>query len=65
MPMTAVYLDKEVPMFPLISLGIGFALIAPAIVHLLRDLPRIQILPTPWTPLPLWAISGYPRERQK
>jgi hypothetical protein len=49
-------------MFPLIGIGVGLALMAPAVLHLLRDAPRIQILGTPWTPLPLHAISGYPGE---
>jgi hypothetical protein len=50
---------EEVPMFPLVGIGVGLALIAPAVLHVLRDVPRIHILGTPWTPLPLYAISGY------
>jgi len=47
-------------MFPLLSVALGLALLAPAMLHILRELPRIQIVPTPWTPLPLGMISGYP-----
>ena len=62
--MSAILSDKEVPMVPLIGLGVSLALIAPAALYLLPDLPRIQILPNPWTPLPLSMISGYPGKRQ-
>ena len=51
-------------MFPLVGIGVGLALMAPAVLHMLRDVPRIQILGTPWTPLPLYAISGYQRRPQ-
>lgn len=51
-------------MLPLLSLGVGLTLMAPAMLHILRELPRIQLLPNPWTPLPLAMISGYPGKRQ-
>ena len=47
-------------MYPLLSLAVGLILMAPAALHVLRDMPRIKLLGTPWTPLPLYAISGYP-----
>jgi hypothetical protein len=49
-------------MLPLVGIGVGLALMAPAVLHMLRDVPRIQILGTPWTPLPLYAISEYQRK---
>ena len=61
---TAMPSHQEVSMFPLLSLGVGLTLMAPAMLHILRELPRIQLLPNPWTPLPLAMISGYPGKRQ-
>jgi hypothetical protein len=65
MPRMAIRWDKEVPMFLLIWLGVGLALIALAALYALNDLPDIQVVPNPWTPLPLSMISGYPGKRRE
>jgi len=52
-------------MFLLIWFGSGCALMALALLYALSALPRIQILPNPWTPLPLSMISGYPGKRRE
>jgi len=51
-------------MFLLIWLGVGLALMALPTLYVLHNVPRIQVLPNPWTPLPLSMISGYPGKRQ-